>query len=73
MLSASRNWDYRAKWEPIPHVSSHGALHREHMHVPLLVNRPVRGVPRRTVDVMPSALAALGIAVPDGLDGRSFL
>ena len=26
MLSASRNWDYRAKYEPIPHVSSHGAL-----------------------------------------------
>jgi arylsulfatase A-like enzyme len=73
MLSASRNWDYRAKWEPIPHVSSHGALHREHMHVPLLVNRPVSGVPRRTVDVMPSALTALGIAVPEGLDGRSFL
>ena len=73
MLSASRNWDYRAKWEPIPHVSSHGALHREHMHVPLLVNRRVRNAPRRTVDVMPSALTALGIAVPNGLDGRSFI
>src|SRR6185312_5943820 len=73
MLSASRNWDYRAKWEPIPHVSSHGALHREHMRVPLIVNRRVSGVPRRTVDVMPSALAALGIAIPEGLDGRSFI
>ncbi len=73
MLSASRNWDYRAKWEPIPHVSSHGALHREHMQVPLLLNRPASGVPRRTADVMPSALSALGVAVPAGLDGRSFL
>jgi hypothetical protein len=73
MLSASRNWDYRAKYEPIPHVSSHGALHREHMQVPLLLNRPARGVPRRTVDVMPSALCALGVAVPQGLDGRSFV
>jgi arylsulfatase A-like enzyme len=73
MLSASRNWDYRAKWEPIPHVSSHGALHREHMQVPLLLNRPARGVPRRTVDVMPSALTAIGRPVPEGLDGRSFL
>ncbi len=72
MLSASRNWDYRAKWEPIPHVSSHGALHREHMQVPLLLNRPAARTPRRTVDVMPSALAALGRAVPAGLDGRSF-
>jgi hypothetical protein len=73
MLSAARNWDFRAKWEPIPHVSSHGALHREHMQVPLLLNRPAGGVPRRTVDVMPSALSALGIAIPGGLDGRSFV
>jgi hypothetical protein len=73
ILSASRNWDYRAKWEPIPHVSSHGALHKEHMQVPLLLNRPVTGKPRRTVDVMPSALAALGKAIPLGLDGRAFL
>ncbi|MEO8908717.1 MAG: alkaline phosphatase family protein [Gemmatimonadaceae bacterium] len=72
ILSATRDWDYRARYEPIPHVSSHGALHREHMLVPLLLNRvPVR-TPRRTVDVMPSALAALGIAAPKNLDGISF-
>jgi len=72
VLSAARDWDFRARYEPIPHVSSHGALHREHMLVPLLVNRPPHGQPRRTVDVMPSALAALGKAIPGGLDGRSF-
>jgi len=73
ILSAARDWDFRARYEPIPHVSSHGALHREHMMVPLLVNRPTRTTPRRTVDVMPSALAALGKAIPAGLDGTSFL
>jgi hypothetical protein len=73
ILSATRDWDFRARFEPIPHVSSHGALHREHMLVPLLVNHPVAGRPRRTVDVMPSALAALGMAIPAGLDGESFL
>lgn len=73
VLSAARQWDFRAHHEPIPHVSSHGALHREHMLVPLLVNRPIRGVPRRTVDVMPSALTALGRPVPAGLDGISFI
>lgn len=73
ILSASRDWDYRARYEPIPHVSSHGALHREHMLVPLLLNRPSAATPRRTVDVMPSALAALGISVPKTLDGISFL
>ena len=73
MLSASRNWDYRAKYEPIPHVSSHGALHREHMHVPLAAESQASRAPRRTVDVMPSALAALGLRIPAGLDGRSFI
>jgi hypothetical protein len=73
ILSAARDWDLRARYEPIPHLSSHGALHREHMMVPLLVNRPIGGTPRRTVDVMPSALAALGKPIPKGLDGRSFL
>jgi hypothetical protein len=72
ILSASRDWDFRARYEPIPHVSSHGALHREHMLVPLLVNRPVSGLPRRTVDVMPSALKTLGIMIPSGLDGDPF-
>lgn len=73
ILSATRDWDFRARYEPIPHVSSHGALHRDHMLVPLLVNRPPRIAPRRTVDVFPSALDALGINAPPLLDGRSFL
>ncbi len=72
IISAARDWDYRARYEPIPHVSSHGALHREHMLVPLLLNRPPSHQPRRTVDVMPSALAALGITAPKTLDGVSF-
>ena len=72
ILSAARDWDYRAKYEPIPHVSSHGALHREHMLVPLLLSRPPGRTPLRTVDVMPSALAALGITPPKTLDGVSF-
>jgi len=73
VLSASRDWDFRARYEPIRHISSHGALHREHMLVPLLVNQSVTREPRRTVDVMPSALTALGLPVPSGLDGESFL
>jgi arylsulfatase A-like enzyme len=72
ILSAAKNWDYRARYEPIPHVSSHGALHREHMLVPLLLNRAPPLSPRRTVDVMPSALTALGIDAPKTLDGVSF-
>jgi arylsulfatase A-like enzyme len=42
------------------------------MLVPLLLNRAPLHIPRRTVDVMPSALAALGITPPKTLDGISF-
>jgi hypothetical protein len=73
ILSAAREWDFRARYEPIPHVSSHGALHREHMLVPLVMNRAPARTPLRTVDVMPSALAALGLDAPAGLDGISFM
>jgi arylsulfatase A-like enzyme len=73
ILSAARNWDFRSRYEPIPHYSSHGALHRDHMMVPLLTSKPLPSRPRRTVDVMPSALDALGLPIPTGLDGVSFL
>ncbi len=73
LLSAARGWDLRARYEPIPHVSAHGALHREHMQVPLLLSRPAARTPRRTADVMPSVLAALGLPIPPGLDGASFV
>jgi hypothetical protein len=43
------------------------------MMVPLLTNRPLSGHPRRTADVMPSALATLGLPAMAGLDGESFV
>ncbi len=73
ILSATPGWDFRARYEPIPHRSAHGALHRDHMVVPLLTNRPPARAPRRTTDLFPSTLAALGIPSPAGLDGESFL
>ena len=73
ILSATPGWDFRARYEPIPHLSAHGALHRDHMLVPLLTNRPTMRAPRRTTDVFASALDALRIELPESLDGRSFL
>jgi hypothetical protein len=73
ILSAAPGYDFRDRYEPIPHRSAHGALHREHMLVPLLTNRPVARAPRRTTDVFASALDALGAETPVVLDGRSFL
>jgi hypothetical protein len=73
ILSATPGHDFRARYEPIPHRSAHGSLHREHMVVPLLVNRPTASIPRRTTDVFASSLAALGVRPPAVMDGTSFL
>jgi len=73
ILSATPGWDFRKRYEPIPHRSSHGALHREHMLVPLLMNRRPARTPRRTTDVFASALEALGVEAPQRVDGRTFL
>jgi len=73
ILSATPGWDFRARYEPIPHRSSHGALHRDHMLVPLLTNRRPARAPRRTTDVFASALDVLGVTAPALLDGRSFV
>jgi hypothetical protein len=73
ILSATPGYDFRDRYEPIPHLSSHGALHREHMLVPLLTNRRPARAPRRTTDLFASALAALGVPAPAQMDGQSFL
>ena len=73
ILSATPGFDFRRRYEPIPHRSAHGALHRDHMLVPLLASRPPARPPRRTTDVFASTLHALGIAPPATLDGESFL
>jgi hypothetical protein len=73
VVSAAEGWDLRARYEPVPHVSTHGALLRAQMEVPFLLDVPVARSPQRTADVMPSALGLLGIAVPPGLQGRSVL
>ena len=62
IVSATPGWDFRERWEPVKHASTHGSLHRDHMLVPLLVSRPLRGTPRRTADVMPSALDGAAVA-----------
>ena len=49
-----------ARYEPIDHVSSHGALHAAHMMVPLLGNRRLAETPRRTADLHRLLLDALG-------------
>lgn len=71
ILSATPGWDLRSRWEPITHVSGHGALHRDQMLVPFISSRPMPSALRRTVDVFPTALATLGLSPPRDLDGVS--
>jgi hypothetical protein len=74
VISAAPGWDLRSRYEPTPHVSTHGALTREQMMVPLLLDAPPGRMPQRTTDVVPSALEALGVGAPDlRFDGRSFV
>jgi hypothetical protein len=64
LLSATPGYDFRERFEPIPHTSAHGALHREHMLVPFISSHPLGIAPRRTADLMPMALATLGVRSP---------
>lgn len=73
IVSAHEGWDLRARFEPVPHVSTHGALLREQMLVPLLVDVPTHRVPQRTTDVVPSLLDLLGVESTASFDGTSFL
>lgn len=73
LLSANPLWDFRARFEPIPHVSTHGALRKAQIQTPLLLDCTPLQKPQRTTDVAISALDLLGIAPPVNLEGRSFL
>lgn len=72
LCSAAPGWDFRERYEPIPHRSCHGALHREQIRVPLLMSHRASGIPRRTVDCYPSLLTALGQRPRTPIDGTSF-
>jgi len=74
VISAAPDWDLRARFEPTAHVSTHGALLREQMLVPLILDAPPGRPPQRTTDVVPSALELFGVENHQlTLDGRSFL
>ncbi len=52
VISASTGYDLRDFWEIPEHKGSHGSLHWEHMHVPLLTNQKDHiSTPQRTTAV----------------------
>ena len=73
VVTAAPGYDLRARYEYPTHVGSHGSLHRQHMIVPMMFNKTVRRGVKRTVDVFPTALAALGHVPHPDLDGKNLL
>ncbi|HWC75250.1 MAG TPA: alkaline phosphatase family protein [Gemmatimonadales bacterium] len=69
ILAAERGVDFRGPWELPAHRSGHGSLIADHMLVPIASSLPLPDAPVRSVDLMPTMLEALGVPVPDGLDG----
>lgn len=73
VISARPGYDLRMLHEYPEHKSSHGSLHREHMHVPLLTNAEIARPYVRTTDVFPSMLEWMGKLPLDPVDGQSFV
>ena len=73
VLSAAHGYDLRARHENPEHRSSHGALFRDHMIVPFVINAKLKKEFIRTVDIFPTVLNCLNQPVPDNLDGVSLI
>ena len=71
VLSANPGWDFRKKFEFPLHKSSHGSLRREHMVVPLILNKKINNVPKiRTVDIYNTMLEFLEIKSLNVIEGK---
>ncbi len=74
VVTARPGHDLRARYEWPKHHSSHGALCRDHMLVPLLSNRPLNGGgPIRTVDIFATIVKSLGLELGKMQYGRGLL
>lgn len=72
VISARPGFDFRERYERPEHVSSHGALHADHMLVPVASSEPLAEGPVRTADLFATALDFLGRQAPPS-DGVSRL
>jgi hypothetical protein len=72
VLASEQGADFRGPWELPQHRAGHGSLIADHMLVPIASSLPLPNARIRTVDLMPTMLEAVGVRVPDGLDGVPF-
>lgn len=72
IVTSKPGYDLRGRRELPEHHSSHGALCREHMRVPILSNRPLSHEgPARTVDLFATIAESLGLSPTKPHFGRS--
>lgn len=72
VVTSKPGYDLRHRREWPEHHSSHGALCREHMMVPILSNRPLSPEgPARTVDIFPTVIETLDLTPTKPHFGRS--
>lgn len=69
VISATPGHDLRDAYEIPEHKGSHGGLHREHMHVPIITNAQINQTYCRTTDVYPTMMSLLGKSCAENLDG----
>lgn len=74
LVTSKNGYDLRDSWEWPEHHGTHGSLCREHMIVPMIMNRnDWMKREARTADFFPSILKWAGLAVPDNIDGVSLV
>ena len=74
VVTSKLGYDLRARYEWPEHHSSHGALSRDQMMVPMMSNRPLDGDgPMRTVDVFSTIVSSLGLEPKKPHFGRSLI
>ncbi len=72
VVSAANGYDLRDTWEFPEHHGSHGSLHKDHIHVPLIYNQQGwDDRPARTTDVFNSILKWMGKPTFENSDGEA--
>jgi len=69
-VSSEPGFDLRLQYEDPEHHSSHGSLHREHMHVPLALSVPITEQHVSNCDLVPTLLYLAGKREARPTDGR---
>ncbi len=73
VVSANTGFDLRARFEFPEHRASHGAINKDHISVPVMLNTKIQNRPSRTVDIYPTILEHMGMETPKDTDGSSLL